>query len=261
MPPRELFSRELSCESLQASHAESRSESALRRLEVGAALCLLLLCAPVLLWAMLAVRLSSPGPVFYRQKRVGRDGRIFEIWKLRTMVAACQNGPFVTAQDDVRITPLGRHLRSWKLDELPQLFNVIHGDMSLVGPRPQVPRFVDCFDAGLRRVVLSVRPGMTGPTALCFRHEEFLLAGQPDRERFYITQLLPIKVQMDAQYVRTRSLRNDMRILADTLHLVLSRLTGHAGHSGIPAVCDLAEIQTAQIAHAAEPRMALSKRA
>ena len=224
------------------------SDSAARLLDLGAALCLLLLCAPVLLWAALAVKLTSPGPVFYRQERVGRGGCLFQIWKLRTMFAACGSapgGPSVTAQDDTRITPLGRHLRSWKVDELPQLFNVLRGDMSLVGPRPQVPRFVDCFDPHLRQVALSVRPGMTGPAALFFRHEEFLLTGQPDRERFYIRQILPIKLQMDAEYVRRRSFAYDRQVLRDTLRLVLSRVAGRAGRSGIPTVSEVSALQSA----------------
>lgn len=221
---------------------------ALRRtLDIGGSALLLILSTPVLLAAALAIKLSSPGPVFYRQERVGQNGRLFHIWKLRTMQtvpkAAGPNGPLVTALDDVRITPLGSRLRSWKLDELPQLFNVICGDMSLVGPRPQVPRFVDCFDPELRRAVLSVRPGITGPTALYFRHEEYLLAGQADQEQCYITHLLPVKLGMDAGYVRARSLRGDLRVLADTLYLVLSRLAGRAGHSGIPAALTLPVLQ------------------
>ena len=228
--------------------AVPRTDTLLRRaLDIGTAVLLLTLSAPVLLWAALAVKLTSPGPVFYRQARVGRGGRLFSIWKLRTMRLSAAGGPLVTAQDDGRITPMGRRLRSWKLDELPQLFNVIRGDMSLVGPRPQVPRFVDCFEPKLRESVLSVRPGITGPTALYFRHEEFLLSGQADRERFYITHILPIKLQMDAEYVQRRSLRSDLAILADTLHLVLSRLIGRAGHSGIPVVSALPELQAAEL--------------
>ena len=222
--------------------------AASRLLDFGAAFCLLLLCAPVLLWAALAVKLTSPGPVFYRQERVGRGGCLFQIWKLRTMFAACGSGPgglSVTAQDDTRITPLGRYLRSWKVDELPQLFNVLRGEMGLVGPRPQVPRFVECFDPALRQIALSVRPGMTGPAALFFRHEEFLLTGQPDRERFYIRHILPIKLQMDAEYVRRRSPAYDRQVLRDTLRLVVSRLAGRAGRSGIPAVSELSALQSA----------------
>ena len=232
-------------QSLPSSNAALNSEAALRLRDCGAASLLLLVCAPALLWAALAVKISSPGPVFYRQERVGRGGKLFFIWKFRTMFAAgC--GPFVTAQDDSRITRTGRHLRSWKLDEMPQLFNVLRGEMSLVGPRPQVPRFVDCFDPDLRRVALSVRPGMTGPAALYFRHEEFLLAGQANREEFYIRQILPIKLQMDAAYVCRRTPAYDLQVLADTLRLVLSRLLGRAGRSGIPAVNDLSALSSAE---------------
>ena len=232
------------------------TQDALRRgLDVGLSALLLLLAGPTLLWAALAIKLSSPGPVFYRQERVGHGGRLFSIWKLRTMQAAGPDGPLVTAQDDARITPVGRLLRSWKLDELPQLFNVLRGDMSLVGPRPQVPRFVDCFDPKRREIVLRVRPGITGPTALYFRHEEFLLAGQADREQCYITHLLPVKLQMDAEYIRARTLQSDLRVLANTLHLVLSRLAGRAGHSGIPAALVLPALQTDE-PQAAEPAQA-----
>jgi len=222
--------------------------AASRLLDFSVAMFLLLLCAPVLPWAAVAVKLTSAGPVFYRQERVGRGGRLFQIWKFRTMFTASGAGPLVTAQDDCRITPLGRHLRSWKLDELPQLFNVLRGDMSLVGPRPQVLRFVDRFDPGLRRVVLSVRPGITGPTALFFRHEEFLLNGQPQREQFYLSQIMPVKLQMDAEHVRRRSLPYDLQILADTAHLVLSRLAGRAGSSSIPTAAGLSVQQTAELA-------------
>ena len=220
----------------------------------------------MLLWAAAAVALTSPGPVFYRQERVGRGGKIFQIWKLRTMFLAApsnagQAEPLVTAQDDPRITPLGRHLRSWKLDELPQLFNVLRGDMSLVGPRPQVPRFVDRFDPGLRRIVLSVRPGITGPTALFFRHEEFLLSGQPNREQFYLSQIMPVKLQMDAEYVCRRSLGFDLQVLADTAFLVLSRLAGRAGYSGIPAVNELSALQAAEAAELARQTAELARRA
>ncbi len=226
---------------------------ALRRgLDVGGSLLLLTLSAPVLLTAALTIKLSSLGPVFYRQERVGMSGRLFRIWKLRTMQTtpgtAGVDGPLVTAQDDTRITPVGRCLRSWKLDELPQLFNVICGDMSLVGPRPQVPRFVDRFDPGRREIVLSIRPGITGPTALYFRHEEYLLAGHADREQVYFARILPVKLRMDVDYVRVRSLRGDLRVLADTLYLVLSRLAGRPGHSGIPAALALPVLQEAGMA-------------
>lgn len=194
------------------------SETAARQsLDTAIALLLLLAASGVLLVVAVLVKLSSPGPLFYRQKRVGRGGHIFEIWKFRTMRhGADRQGPSVTSADDWRITPVGRRLRDWKLDELPQLWNVVRGDMSLVGPRPQVPRFVDCFDPSLRSIVLHVRPGITGPTALEFRHEETMLADKEDRETFYIDHILPVKLEMDARYVATRSLRSDLRILSQT---------------------------------------------
>jgi lipopolysaccharide/colanic/teichoic acid biosynthesis glycosyltransferase len=246
MPPRKTFSNKSFSDKLFLDNALADLPDAMSRLrDVAVALLLLLLGAPALLGTALAVKFSSRGPVFYRQERVGRNGRLFQIWKFRTMRSGGQNGPFVTAQDDCRVTPLGRHLRSWKLDELPQLFNVLSGDMSLVGPRPQVPRFVNCFDAGLCRIALSVRPGMTGPAALYFRHEEFLLTGRADREGFYIRQILPIKLQMDAEYVRRRSPAYDLQILVDTVRLVLSRLIGRAGSSGIPTASELSALQFA----------------
>jgi len=237
--------------------AKPRTEHILRRtLDLGTAVLLLLLAAPALLCAALAITLTSLGPVFYRQERVGRHGRLFRIWKLRTMTANGPCGPAVTAQDDPRITPLGRCLRSWKIDELPQLLNVICGEMSLVGPRPQVPRFVDCFDPERRRLVLSVRPGMTGLSALRFRHEEFLLMGQPDREQCYVTRILPVKLALEAEYVQARCLRGDLALLLDTLRLVLLRVVGRAGHSGIPAVMVLPDAswqQTSELQPTSEP--------
>ena len=196
----------------------TRGRAGLRRgVDLCLAVGLLGLAAPLLVGIALAVKATSPGPLFFRQERVGRGGRLFLIWKFRTMRAdADAHGPAVTASDDGRITPLGRRLRGWKMDELPQLWNVLRGDMSLVGPRPQVPRFVERYGPALRGIVLGVRPGMTGPTALCFRHEERLLADKADREDFYIAEVLPVKLEMDARYVQTRSLRGDFRILTQT---------------------------------------------
>jgi len=183
---------------------------------------LLLIFSPLLLGIALLIKRRSPGPVFFRQVRVGRGDRLFLIYKFRTMtVDADQNGPQITSSDDSRVTPLGRFLRNTKLDELPQLINVVKGDMSLVGPRPQVPRFVDEFRPDHRSIVLAVRPGITGPTQLTFRHEERLLEGQPDPEQYYIERLLPIKCAMDAEYVRQRCWSYDLRVLGKTAFLFL----------------------------------------
>ena len=193
-----------------------------RLLETIVSVALLILVSPVLVVVALIVWRSSPGPLFYRQKRVGRDGKIFDIMKFRTMcVGADQYGPSVTSCDDSRITPVGRFLRNSKLDELPQLFNVVNGTMSLVGPRPQVPRFVDHFEPEKRDVVLSVRPGVTGLTALCFRNEERLLSNISDRETYYIERILPVKLELDAWYVQHRSLAKDLYIFSATAILLL----------------------------------------
>lgn len=199
----------------------SRDNPALRRaLDIVVSFTLLLLlCVPFVIVCALIVLTSRGWPV-YRQKRVGREGRLFKICKFRTMhVGADRQGPSVTSADDARVTAIGRRLRDYKLDELPQFVNVLLGDMSLVGPRPQVPHFVEHFDSALRHVVLAVRPGITGPTTLHFRHEEDLLADKPNREAYYIQQILPTKLAMDVHYVQNRSLGEDLRVLVETIRL------------------------------------------
>ncbi len=182
---------------------------------------LLILAIPLLIVALL-VKLTSPGRVFYVQRRVGLHGQFFNVFKFRTMVSdADRNGPLCTAADDNRITPFGRFLRNNKIDEIPQLFNVMRGEMSLVGPRPQVPRFVENFPPDLRDVVLSVRPGVTGPTQLHYRDEETLLQDRADRETYYISELLPRKCRMDYDYVVNRSASRDLTVLFTTAWVVV----------------------------------------
>ena len=186
----------------------------------GASLALLLL-APVLLGVALVVRLDSPGPVLFRQERVGRGGRPFRIHKFRTMVAAAPRGPALTVGDDPRITRGGAWLRRTRLDELPQLFDVLAGSMSLVGPRPELPEYVAHYPAALRDAALSVRPGITSPAALEFLHEAEQLARAADPEREYIEVILPRKVQLAADYAAHTSLWGDVRVLGRTLrHLI-----------------------------------------
>lgn len=192
---------------------------------------LFLLLSPFLLAAAIAVRLSSPGPIFFRQLRVGRNNRLFHILKFRTMfVDADQIGPLITSRDDHRVTRIGAFLRRTKLDEFPQLINVVRGDMSLVGPRPQVPRFVCRFPDEYRDVVLAVRPGITGPTQIKFRNEEDLLAGQKDSEQFYVRELLPVKCQMDAEYVQRQSLGYDVRVVCETAAIFMRGNARKVGH-------------------------------
>ena len=188
-----------------------------RGVDIVAGLGLLMLFSPCLLVAAGAVRCTSRGPVIFKQVRVGRYGRLFMVWKFRTMTDdADQCGPLITAADDARITRVGRWLRGCKVDELPQLWNVVKGEMSLVGPRPQVPRFVDAFPTDERAIIVTVRPGITGPTQLKFREEEDMLRGQENREEYYIENLLPIKCRMDVEYVRQRCLMLDIKVLCKT---------------------------------------------
>jgi len=180
-----------------------------------------------LLWPLLAIlalwiKLDSPGPVFYRGKRVGQHGRTFFMYKFRTMVQGAERrGPAVTYRDDPRITRAGRFLRRTKLDELPQLFNVVKGEMSLVGPRPEDPTYVALYD-GEQLQVLSVKPGITGPTQLEYRDEASMLDGSSVDED-YVSRLMPQKLKLDLEYVRNRTLRLDLRLLWRTATTLLLR--------------------------------------
>ena len=185
----------------------------------------LLVLGPLMLLLALAVRLDSPGPALFRQERVGRGGRRFTVLKFRTMRVAesVGEGRQITVGGDPRITRTGGLLRSSKLDELPQLINVLWGDMSLVGPRPEVPRYVALYPADASAEVLSVRPGITDEASLEFRDESALLARAADPERAYIEDVLPRKIALYRQYVRSRSFVGDLRILIRTVAVLLAR--------------------------------------
>ncbi len=182
--------------------------------------CGLLLLSPLLLVIALAVRLDSPGPMFFRQERVGRGGRPFRIHKFRTMCHGA-GGALITVGEDARITRVGAFLRRTKLDELPQLLDVLQGTMSLVGPRPEVPRYVALYPGALRDKVLSVRPGLTDLASIEYRNEGALLARAADPEREYVETVLPAKLKLAADYVEHRTLALDLRILARTLRVLL----------------------------------------
>ena len=191
-----------------------------RPVEAMAALAGLIIAAPVLALAALGIAFTSRGRIIFRQSRVGQGGRIFVLYKFRTMRMG-QVGPQVTAGDDSRITYVGRMLRKTKMDELPELWNVLKGDMSLVGPRPEVPRYVDLTNSKWQRV-LKVRPGITDPLTLRLRNEEELLAKvKGDRERFYLGTLQPFKLRGYLEYLHRRSWQNDMRILWSTCLAVI----------------------------------------
>lgn len=197
-----------------------------RLFDIAFALLALLLLGPLLLAVALWVRLDSPGPVFFRQQRVGRRGQLFDIYKFRTMQTGAEAmGPQITVGEDARITRAGAWLRRSKVDELPQFINVLRGDMSVVGPRPEVPRYVAQYPADVRQAVLSVRPGITDLASIEFRDESALLARSQDPERTYVEQILPAKLRHAQQYVRTHSLGLDLRIIARTVLAVLGLRT------------------------------------
>jgi lipopolysaccharide/colanic/teichoic acid biosynthesis glycosyltransferase len=185
---------------------------------------LLLVSLPAMLVAALVIKCASRGPVLFRQNRVGRNGKIFQILKFRTMAhRKCNVGPGVTRRRDPRIFPAGHWLRRWKLDELPQFFNVVRGDMSLVGPRPDLPGYMAILSAE-QREILSLRPGITGAATLQFRHEEDLLAQVPAQElaHVYTSRQLPEKIRIDMAYARNANLFSDVKLLLRTVATILS---------------------------------------
>ncbi|MEG8041244.1 sugar transferase [Sphingomonas sp. LR60] len=185
----------------------------------------LLLLSPLLVAVAVAIKLDSPGPVFFRQVRIGRAGKPFRIHKYRTMrVALSGETREITVGRDPRITRIGHHLRRSKIDELPQLFDVFRGAMSIVGPRPEVPRYVEHYADSLRDIILSVRPGITDESSLHFIDEAELLSHQDDPECYYIEHIIPIKNSYHAKYVDNLSLSRDITILLNTLRRVLARV-------------------------------------
>lgn len=178
----------------------------------------LLVLSPLLLVIALAVKLESPGPVFFRQERVGRFGKTFYIHKFRTMVIDAERlGLQITVGADARVTRVGALLRKSKLDELAQLFDVFIGDMSLVGPRPEVPRYVEHYPAAARELVQSVKPGITDWASIKFKDENEILGRSKDPHLAYINEVLPIKIGFYTEYVRSRSFFGDLRIIFATL--------------------------------------------
>ena len=205
-----------------------------RAFDVAVAAVLVLLLLPAWAVCVLAVRLSSPGPAIHRAERVGRGARPFTLLKFRTMVAgAADLGPGVTAASDARITRIGRLLRRWKLDETPQLLNVLRGQMALVGPRPEDPRYVQRYTPVQRRL-LAVRPGMSSPATLAFRDEELLLR-RPDPEDHYVEVILPEKLAIDLAYLDRRSFAADCGVLLRTVLAVVPAGGPRAGGPPVPA--------------------------
>jgi lipopolysaccharide/colanic/teichoic acid biosynthesis glycosyltransferase len=190
--------------------------AARRALDVAVSATSLVLLAPVLALVALLVRATSPGPVLFVQERVGRGLVPFRLLKFRTMVAdAPSRGPAITVGADPRVTGFGAFLRRTKLDELPQLVNVLRGDMSLVGPRPEVPRYVALYGEAERRI-FTVRPGITDPSSLLYRDESAVLATYPDPERAYREVVLPHKIAVSLAYLDTRTVLSDVGLLVRT---------------------------------------------
>jgi lipopolysaccharide/colanic/teichoic acid biosynthesis glycosyltransferase len=197
--------------------------AAVKRLfDVGLCLASLPLTVPLGTAIAAVVKLTSPGPVLYQARRIGRYGRPIQVLKFRTM-RVDRAGPSVTRSGDARITPAGRLLRASKLDELPQIINVLGGDMSIVGPRPEDPKYVAAY-TDEQRQVLSVRPGITSLAFLRFGHEQELIerARPADAESFYVTEILPEKLEIELRYVRDWSVRGDLQILGRTFVGLLS---------------------------------------
>ncbi len=186
----------------------------------------LVLLAPLLFLVAILVKATSPGPVFFRQKRIGRKLRPFSIYKFRSMVAGPPTpGKEITIGEDSRITPVGRILRKTKIDELPQLLNVLKGEMSLVGPRPEVPKYVAMFHEDFQEI-LQIRPGITDLASIEYRDEAAILARAQSPEEEYVRVVLPRKIGLAREYLRRSSLALDLKIILRTLSAVVREPTG-----------------------------------
>jgi len=203
-----------------------------RIFDLTVAVIVLLMMSPLMAALALRVKLDSPGPIFYRGTRVGYQGQLFRIFKYRTMVADAESiGGLSSAEGDVRVTRSGRFMRKHKLDELGQLFNVIKGDMSLVGPRPEVQHYVKMFTEE-ELEILSVRPGMTDWASLWNSDEGSILAGRSDPEKVYLEDIRPTKLKLQLLYVRNRSWWTDVVIIFKTIRTLVRSRAG--GPSNLP---------------------------
>lgn len=176
----------------------------------------LLVLSPLLIVVAFAIWFEDGSPILFRQKRIGLAGKPFETIKLRSMRRTIK-GPVITCGGDARVTRVGKLIRRYKIDELPQLWNVLRGEMLLIGPRPEIPEFVDQKDP-LWRDVLGVKPGITNATTIVFRDEESMLAGQPSPESYYREQLLPIKLKLHIAHIKQQSLRRDIMLVLFTVY-------------------------------------------
>ncbi len=184
----------------------------------------LILLSPILLLVGICIKLDSKGPVFFKQKRVGKNKDVFEIYKFRTMVTNAEKiGKQITVGNDKRITNIGILIRKYKLDELPQLINVLIGEMSLVGPRPEVPIYVELYDEYQAQILL-VRPGITDYASIEFRNENDILAKSINPEEVYIEKIMPMKIELNMKYIRNISLPEDIKLVVNTVISILKPL-------------------------------------
>ena len=177
--------------------------------------------SPIFIIVSICIKIDSKGPVFFKQKRVGKDGQPFMIYKFRTMVTDAEKlGKQITVGDDNRITKVGKFIRKCKLDEIPQLINVLKGEMSLVGPRPEVPRYAELYD-DYQAQVLLVRPGITDYASIEYRNENEILGKSANPEEIYITEIMPTKIDLNMKYLKNISLTEDFKLIIKTILAVI----------------------------------------
>jgi lipopolysaccharide/colanic/teichoic acid biosynthesis glycosyltransferase len=194
-----------------------------RTIDLAASLAGLLVLSPLMALIAVLVKVEDGGSVFFTQERIGRGGRPFRMWKFRTMIPyASALGPSLTAAGDSRITRVGGWLRAHKLDELPQLFNVVAGEMTLVGPRPEVPKYVDMYTPD-QRSVLDLDPGITDRASIIFAEESALLAEQEDPENYYIEKVIPEKIRINLEYADRATTLSDLAVVLETIGYVVPR--------------------------------------
>lgn len=191
-----------------------------RLFDIGASSIGLILLSPILILIAICIKLDSKGPVFFKQIRVGKNKELFKIYKFRTMVTDAEKlGKQITIGNDTRITKVGTFIRTCKLDELPQLINVLNGDMSLVGPRPEVPKYVELYD-DYQEQILLVQPGITDYASIEFRNESEILGESENPESKYINDIMPYKIELNIKYIKNISLYEDLKLITRTIKAI-----------------------------------------
>lgn len=206
---------------IQSELEKKRLSLVIKRIfDIVASLGGLIILSPMLIIVAICIKLDSKGPVFFKQKRVGKNKKIFEIYKFRTMVTDAEKlGKQITVGNDSRITRVGKFIRKCKLDEFPQLINVVKGEMSLVGPRPEVPRYVELYDEYEEQILL-VKPGITDYASIEFRNENEILGNSSNPEETYIEEIMPTKIELNMKYIRNISILEDIKIITRTIYVI-----------------------------------------